>query len=52
MYEAEAKALNLLAVHDVIEVPRSIHAGDDYLVLEAFHEGMPASDWQEQMGRG
>ena len=52
MYEAEAKALNLLAVHDVIEVPRSIHASDDYLILEAFHEGMPAPDWQEQMGRG
>ena len=52
MYAAEARALELLAKPGVINVPRPLAHDDNYLVLETFTEGPPASDWQEKLGRG
>lgn len=52
MYAAEAKALTLLAKPGALEVPAVVTFDEQYLVLEAFAEGDPAPDWQEQLGRG
>ncbi len=50
-FQAEYEALLLLAQPNVIQVPRPIAYDDDFIVLEVFDAGNPASDWQEQMGR-
>lgn len=52
MYAAEAMALELLAKPGTLALPKPLVHDDNYLVLETFTEGKPASDWQEQMGRG
>lgn len=52
MYAAEARALTLLAQPGTLQVPAVVTYDEQYLVLEAFAEGEPAPDWQEQLGRG
>lgn len=52
MYVAEYQALGLLAQPAVLNVPLALFYDNDVLVLEAFQTGLPAHDWQEQMGRG
>jgi len=52
MYAAEFRALELLSEPGHITVPRPLYADEDFLVMEAFEEGVPAYDWQEQVGRG
>jgi protein-ribulosamine 3-kinase len=52
LFETEYDALLLLSDADVIHVPKPVVCDDDFIVMETFTEGAPASDWQEQMGRG
>ena len=52
MYAAEFKALKLLSRTRTLTVPKPLYQDEDFLVMEAFREGAPAVDWQEQMGRG
>ena len=51
MFEAEFRALELLARADAVRVPTAIGWDEDFLVLECFHTTSPAPDWQERMGR-
>lgn len=50
-FEAEFVALSLLSEPGVIRVPRPVVFEEEFIVIEAFHEGRPAEDWQERMGR-
>jgi protein-ribulosamine 3-kinase len=52
MYAAEFKALKLLSRTRTLTVPKPLYHDEDFLVMEAFTQGAPAVDWQEQMGRG
>jgi len=51
MFEAEFRALEMLAGAAAIRVPVPIVAEEDFIVMEAFEPGHKSSDWQEQMGR-
>ncbi|MFQ5660094.1 MAG: fructosamine kinase family protein [Gammaproteobacteria bacterium] len=50
MFEAEFRALSLLAAAGAVRVPCTVSYGDDFIVLEAFNESSRNPDWQEQMG--
>jgi len=50
MYAAEFNALKLLSRSRTLIVPKPLYQDEDFLVMEAFREGAPAADWQEQMG--
>jgi len=50
-FEAEFEALSLLAEPGSIRVPQPLAFDDEFIVIEAFREGVPAADWQERMGR-
>ena len=52
MYAAEFNALKLLSHSRTLTVPKPLYQDEDFLVMEAFTEGAPAADWQEQIGRG
>jgi len=52
MYAAEFNALKLLSRSRTLIVPKPLYQDEDFLVMEAFREGAPAADWQEQLGRG
>ena len=51
LFETEFKALTLLDEPEAIHVPKPVVYAEDFIVMEVFHEGSPAKDWQEQMGR-
>ncbi len=51
LFKTEYDALLLLSAPGVIHVPKPIACSDDFIVIETFVEGIPATDWQEQMGR-
>jgi len=50
IFETEYMALALLIEPNVIHVPKPVAFDDDFIVMETFIKGVPASDWQEQMG--
>ena len=49
-FQAEFDALTLLGDSQTINVPKPIVVENEFIVLEIFHEGSQAKDWQEQMG--
>ncbi|MBL1141519.1 MAG: phosphotransferase [Proteobacteria bacterium] len=51
LFKTEFTSLQLLAEPKVIHVPKPLVCGDDFIVMEVFKEGLPANDWQVQMGR-
>ena len=52
VYRQEFEALRLLREHSPLLIPMPLAWHEDFLLLEIFHHGQPASDWQEQLGRG
>lgn len=50
-FESEFVALLLLGDPGVIRIPRPVAFGEEFIVIEAFHEGKPLQDWRERLGR-
>ena len=51
LFAVEHHALALLAAANAIRVPRPIASGADFIVLEAFRESTPGSDWTALLGQ-
>ncbi len=51
MFSSEFEALRRLSDADAIRVPAPVACGEEFIVMEAFQEGPPCADWQQQTGR-
>lgn len=51
LFTAEFEALKRLSSPQAIRVPQPLVCDDDFIVMEYFQQGPPASDWHEKTGR-